>query len=91
MPVFLASILIEYAWPLSFAIVGTYAAAVARDWLRQRAVDITKHVDERDTEWSKEFEELKRELIARVAHVERNISAAQPDFKPMGKHYNPRA
>lgn len=91
MDVLVTGLLIEYAWPLSFAIVGTYAAAVARDWLRQRAVDITKHVDERDAEWRAKFESFERDTHQRLAHCERNIAAAQPDFKPLGKHYNPRA
>lgn len=91
MPVFLASILIEYAWPLATVVVATYAAAVGRDWLQRRAVDIAKHVDERDAEWRAKFEALERELGQRITHVERNMVAAAPDFRPMGKNYNPRA
>lgn len=66
--------------------------------LSVRLLDLLRVVDElkaeiakRDGEWVEEFKQSDRDNDRRIAHCERNIAATAPDFKPLGKHYNPRA
>lgn len=81
----------QLAWAVTALGLGGLTWDVGRRWLQRRSVDIAAHVDERDKEWLAKFESLERETNNRITHVERNIAAAQPDFRPLGKQYNPRA